>query len=134
MDFLIDLETIKEFVQQNEKYLLNNYVKIAESDVEGVILCITSDAVSGLEVAIFNNSELCESWGNIEDFHDFLDCIEDASDMIMEMESGRKVFSANDTAYRIEELLKDLGVDEDFWDEITNDFCSTLNFYGYEIK
>lgn len=134
MDFLIDLENLETFVQENESYLLENWVKIAQSDIPGVSICVTSDVISGLNVSIFDNGSIRESWGNIEDYKDLLDWVEDASDMVMEEELLGRNISADLITSKVNTLLEELGISEDFWDDIVNDLCSTLGFYGYEIK
>lgn len=133
MDFLIDLENLEMFVQENENYLLENWVKIAQSDITGISICVTSDVLTGLNVSIFDNGSIRESWGNIEG-EDLLDCVEDASDMVMEEELLGRNISADLITSKVNTLLEELGISEDFWDDIVNDLCSTLGFYGYEIR
>jgi len=133
MDFLIDLENLETFVQENESYLLENWVKIAQSDIPGVSICVTSDVLTGLNVSIFDNGSVRESWG-VEDYKDLLDCIEDASDMVMEEELLGRNISADLITSKVNTLLEELGISEDFGDDIVNNLCSTLGFYGYEIR
>lgn len=133
MKILLDVATIKVFVKENEYFLKNNYVNIAQSDIENFKLCITYDDRSGLSVLIFGHDEVIETWDSVEE-DEIFEVIEDALDILKSYERDESKFiQQSDVEMYLYIALENLGIDEGFWDDIVNDFCATLELYDYRV-
>lgn len=136
MRFLIDTKELGDYVLMNGGFLLDNYAKIVESDCEGFSICITNDIDYGYSVVLFDGTEVHESWSDICDLKELMDCFQEAMALLeeIETEADGNTIPASEVDDAICEMLRELNISKDFWDDITNDIITILSLYGCEIK
>lgn len=138
MKFLVDLEGIEKYIEENKDLIAENWVQIASSNYEGYSIAITieeDDEGSFIDLAVFEEGEVYEEWGGISDSEEFFNSLEEAVSLLTtldEVDRSRDIeYSAfNEKFYG---LLVELGIDQAYWDNIENDFIATLELYDYNI-
>lgn len=138
MKFLVNLDGIEKYIEENKDLIAENWVQIASSNYEGYSIAITieeDDEGNFIDLAVFEEGEVYEEWGGISDSEEFFNSLEEAVSLLTtldEVDRSRDIeYSAfNEKFYG---LLVELGIDQAYWDNIENDFIATLELYDYNI-
>lgn len=128
MDILMNSKMVKDMLITNKDFLMENQVKVAEED--DMSICISCDD-SGFVVSILDeNNDLVECWEELA-FDEVLLAVEESMDSI---ESLRvPTVYLHEFSEKFDKLLQEIGIPENLYEDLQNDFISSLEYVGIKI-